>query len=48
MKHKKIAILVHGLYGGGMERVAAQLSIMLSDAGCDTYLIVGGFNKRET
>ena len=47
MKRRKVAIVVHGLYGGGMERVAAQISIMLSDAGCDPYIIVGGFNKRE-
>lgn len=47
MKRKKVAIVVHGLYGGGMERVAAQVSIMLSNAGFDTYIIVGGFNKRE-
>ncbi len=47
MGRKRVAILVQGLYGGGMERVAAQLSIMLSDAGYDTYILVRGFNKRK-
>ena len=32
-KRKKVAIIVNSLYGGGMERVAAQLSILLSDFG---------------
>lgn len=47
MRRKRVAILVQGLYGGGMERVAAQLSIMLSDAGYDTYIIVRDFDKRK-
>jgi len=46
-KRKKIAIIVSSLYGGGMERVAAQISILLSDFGYDVYLLVNGFNKRN-
>lgn len=47
-KRKKVAIIVNSLYGGGMERVAAQLSILLSDFGYDVYILVNGFNKRST
>jgi glycosyltransferase involved in cell wall biosynthesis len=47
MEEKRVAIVVNSLYGGGMERVAAQLSIMLSDAGYDIYIIVCSFNKRK-
>lgn len=47
MAKKRIALVVNSLYGGGMERVAAQLSIMLSDAGHDIYIIVCSFNKRR-
>ena len=47
MIRKKVAIVVNSLYGGGMERVAAQLSIMLSDAGYDIYIIVSSYNKRK-
>lgn len=44
---KRVAIVVHSLCGGGMERVASQLSVMLSDAGHDVYIIVGSFDKRK-
>lgn len=47
MAKKRVALVVNSLYGGGMERVAAQLSIMLSDAGHDIYIIVCSFNKRR-
>lgn len=47
MTGKRVAILISGLYGGGMEHVAAQLSIMLSDAGYDTYIMLGGYDKRK-
>lgn len=47
MIRKKVAIVVNSLYGGGMERVAAQLSIMLSDAGYDIYIIVSSYDKRK-
>lgn len=44
---KRVAIIVWSLYGGGMERVAAQLSIMLSDCGYDVCFFVGCFDKRR-
>lgn len=47
MTKKRVAIIVNSLYGGGMERVAAQLSVMLSDAGYDTYIVVCNFHKRR-
>lgn len=45
---KRVAILVHCLFGGGMEHVAAQLSEMLSDAGFDVYLFLGEFHKKKS
>ena len=47
-KRKKIAMIVSSLYGGGMERVAAQLSIIFTDFGYDVYILVDGFNKKNT
>lgn len=47
MGKKRVAIVVNSLYGGGMERVAAQLSVMFSDVGYDTYIIVGGYYRRK-
>lgn len=44
---KRVAIIVWSLYGGGMERVTAQLSIMLSDCGYDVCFFVGCFDKRR-
>lgn len=41
-----IAILVSSIQGGGMERVAAQMSDMLSDAGHKLYLVVSAFDRR--
>lgn len=46
-KRKKIAMIVSSLYGGGMERVAAQLSIIFTDFGYDVYILVDGFNKKS-
>ena len=47
VKRKKIAMIVSSLYGGGMERVAAQLSIIFTDFGYDVYILVDGFNKKS-
>jgi glycosyltransferase involved in cell wall biosynthesis len=44
---KRVAIMVGSLYGGGMERVAAQLSMMLSDFGLEVYVLVGSFDRRK-
>lgn len=46
-KRKKLAMIVSSLYGGGMERVAAQLSIILSNLGYDVFILVNGFDKRK-
>lgn len=46
-KRKKVAMIVNSLYGGGMERVAAQLSIMFTDFGYDVYILVDGFHKKN-
>ncbi len=46
-RKKRIAIIVHSLYGGGMERVAAQLSEMFSDAGYEVYIFLGVFQQRK-
>ena len=47
MTGKRVAIIISGLYGGGMERVAAQLSIMLSEAGYVAYIMLGGYDKGK-
>lgn len=46
-KKKSVAMIVSSLCGGGMERVAAQLSIIFSDFGYDVYILVDGFNKKD-
>lgn len=43
----KVGIMIGSLSGGGMERVAAQLSVMLSDAGAEVYFFLCGFDKRK-
>ena len=35
---QRVAIMVGCLCGGGMERVAAQLSVMLSNIGFEVYM----------
>lgn len=44
---QRVAIMVGGLYGGGMERVAAQLSVMLSNFGLEVYILTCSFDKRK-
>ena len=46
-KRKKVAILVSSLNGGGMERVAAQLSIFLSNFGHEVYILVDEYNRKN-
>lgn len=47
-KNRRIAIMVHNLQGGGMERVAAQVSEMLQELGFNVYLFVWDFDKRNS
>lgn len=42
-----IALLVPSIQGGGMERVAAQMSTFFSNAGHMVYIVVGIFDKRK-
>lgn len=44
---QRVAIMVGCLCGGGMERVAAQLSVMLSNFGFEVYILVHAFDKRN-
>lgn len=44
---QRVAIMVGSLHGGGMERVAAQLSVMLSNFGLEVYILTAGFDKRK-
>lgn len=44
---QKVAIMVGCLSGGGMERVAAQLSVMLSDSGYEVYILVCTFDRKR-
>ena len=46
-KRKKVARLVSSLNGGGMERVAAQLSIFLSNFGHEVYILVDEYNRKN-
>lgn len=39
--------MVGGLSGGGMEHVAAQLSVILSDSGFEVYILVCAFDKKS-
>ncbi len=44
---QRVAIMVGCLSGGGMERVAAQLSVILSNLGFEVYILVHALNKRN-
>lgn len=54
MKHickksiKRVGILVWALDGGGMERVASQLSLMLTECGYEIYLFVVCYNRNKS
>lgn len=45
---QRVAIMVGRLSDGGMERVAAQLSVMLSDFGFDVYILTGVFDEKRS
>lgn len=45
---QKVAIMVGCLSGGGMERVAAQLSMMLSDSDYEVYILVCTFDRKRS
>lgn len=48
MRKKRIAMIVPSLWNGGAEKVAADMSLYLSDAGYDVYFFLNQFDRKSS
>ena len=48
MRKKRIAMIVPSLWNGGAEKVAADMSLYLSDAGYDVFFFLNQFDRKNS